>query len=314
MANRQILGIDCGGTKVMGQLASIHPETGFASPIQECIEVQYADHPNWNFDFEPISIDIQQKECAQNTIQLTEAEKAQGECIIQTIKSVITQFEFDAIGLCFPGTKTNIGVTIMVNGPRIPIFLDHFSELNSFYHDSDACVWGEWKSTIGTMQNVKNAIYIGGGTGIADGVILINQLIDLEKEISLTPSWDFILSSGDTVESCLSPKGMVQAWNQNNPDKIKTLDELSQKKEAHILFEKAQNAFTALIQNRLQFFENNHASIETIVIGQRLGTFLSTTGIELKQMIFSSTKIPITFSADRRLAALGTAWKKSVSN
>ena len=68
----------------------------------------------------------------------------------------------------------------MANGPRIPEF-KKISKVDNIFNDSDCCIIGEWKSTIGKMQNIKNGIYIGGGTGIADGLIYDNKLIDFNE-------------------------------------------------------------------------------------------------------------------------------------
>jgi hypothetical protein len=80
-----------------------------------------------------------------------------------------------------------------------------------------------------------------------------------------------------------------------------------------VIFEKAIEAFSFLIHDRIDFFYKNNSIIEKIVIGQRLGAFLINDHQELGKMIKSSTDIPIDFSSDRRTAALGAAWKKACS-
>ena len=45
---------------------------------------------------------------------------------------------------------------------------------------TECCLIGEWKSSIGKLQNSENAIYIGG-TGIADGIILGNKIVDIRN-------------------------------------------------------------------------------------------------------------------------------------
>ena len=311
MVNRQLLGIDCGGTKVLAQSASFDSETGLVSPGEFHLEVNYSDSPNWNPNFIPIHLDLQRQEFSERNIFLTEPEMDQGDVIVETIQNVIFKSESDSIGLCFPGIKNDRGVVIMANGPRIPDLLERIPEIDSLYNDSDCCVVGEWKSTIGKMKNAKNSVYIGGGTGIADGIILNGELIDFNERDDVKRSWELIMENGQSVESCLSPKGMIDQWNFSNKDKVITLDQLSKNENSKLIFNKAIIAFSYLIQNRIQFFRSNNSIIEKIVMGQRLGMFMADS--KLRSMVEAETDIPIDYSTDRRTAALGAAWTKVCS-
>ena len=311
MVNRQLLGIDCGGTKVLAQSASFDSETGLVSPGEFHLEVNYSDSPNWNPNFIPIHLDLQRQEFSERNIFLTEPEMDQGDVIVETIQNVIFKSESDSIGLCFPGIKNDRGVVIMANGPRIPDLLERIPEIDSLYNDSDCCVVGEWKSTIGKMQNAKNSVYIGGGTGIADGIILNGELIDFNERDDVKRSWELIMENGQSVESCLSPKEMIDQWNFSNKHKVITLDQLSKNENSKLIFNKAIIAFSYLIQNRIQFFRSNNSIIEKIVLGQRLGMFMADS--KLRSMVEAETDIPIEYSTDRRTAALGAAWTKVCS-
>ena len=311
MVNRQLLGIDCGGTKVLAQSASFDSETGLVSPGEFHLEVNYSDSPNWNPNFIPIHLDLQRQEFSERNIFLTEPEMDQGDVIVETIQNVIFKSESDSIGLCFPGIKNDRGVVIMANGPRIPDLLERIPEIDSLYNDSDCCVVGEWKSTIGKMKNAKNSVYIGGGTGIADGIILNGELIDFNERDDVKRSWELIMENGQSVESCLSPKEMIDQWNFSNKHKVITLDQLSKNENSKLIFNKAIIAFSYLIQNRIQFFRSNNSIIEKIVMGQRLGMFMADS--KLRSMVEAETDIPIDYSTDRRTAALGAAWTKVCS-
>ena len=311
MVNRQLLGIDCGGTKVLAQSASFDSETGLVSPGEFHLEVNYSDSPNWNPNFIPIHLDLQRQEFSERNIFLTEPEMDQGDVIVETIQNVIFKSESDSIGLCFPGIKNDRGVVIMANGPRIPDLLERIPEIDSLYNDSDCCVVGEWKSTIGKMKNAKNSVYIGGGTGIADGIILNGELIDFNERDDVKRSWELIMENGQSVESCLSPKGMIDQWNFSNKHKVITLDQLSKNENSKLIFNKAIIAFSYLVQNRIQFFRSNNSIIEKIVLGQRLGMFMADS--KLRSMVEAETDIPIDYSTDRRTAALGAAWTKVCS-
>ena len=311
MVNRQLLGIDCGGTKVLAQSASFDSETGLVSPGEFHLEVNYSDSPNWNPNFIPIHLDLQRQEFSERNIFLTEPEMDQGDVIVETIQNVIFKSESDSIGLCFPGIKNDRGVVIMANGPRIPDLLERIPEIDTLYNDSDCCVVGEWKSTIGKIQNAKYSVYIGGGTGIADGIILNGELIDFNERDDVKRSWELIMENGQSVESCLSPKEMIDQWNFSNKHKVITLDQLSKNENSKLIFNKAIIAFSYLVQNRIQFFRSNNSIIEKIVMGQRLGMFMADS--KLRSMVEAETDIPIDYSTDRRTAALGAAWTKVCS-
>ena len=312
MADPIIVGIDCGATKVMVQTASFDRELNRVTPGNTNVEYSYSDHSNWNENFLPINLDIQRSEYSDGSISLTEAEINQGSVIIETIQKAISDANTDSAGLCFPGIKNDKGVVIMANGPRIPDLVERIEGIESLFNDSDCCVLGEWKSSVGKMQDCKNAIYIGGGTGIADGIILDGRLIDFNRTEDAKRSWELHLPDG-SVESQLSPAGMINLNNKLYGSNINSLVELSESDGCMTIFEKAIEAFSFLIQDRIDFFYINNSIIEKIVIGQRLGAFLINDNQELGKMIKSSTDIPIDFSSDRRTAALGAAWKKACS-
>ena len=215
MADHIVIGIDCGASKVMVQTASFDRELNRVTPGNTNVEYSYSDHSNWNENFLPINLDIQRNEYSDGSISLTETEINQGSVIIETIQKAISDTNTDSAGLCFPGIKDDKGVVIMANGPRIPDLVERIEGIESLFNDSDCCVLGEWRSTVGKMQDCKNAIYIGGGTGIADGIILDGKLIDFNRNEEAKRSWELQLPDG-SVESQLSPASMI---NQNKDRK-----------------------------------------------------------------------------------------------
>ena len=306
-------GIDCGATKVLLQSAIYDNVSNKVFPTKIQKEFLYSDHPKWINDFIPISIDIQRSEYSNNNICLSGEEMIQGEVIIEIIKRIIAEVNNHSVGLCFPGIKTNEGIVVMANGPRIPSLNQRIKKINSIYNDSDCCVLGEWKSTIGKMQQSENCLYIGGGTGIADGIVINGKIIDFNIVHNLKRSWELKLLGGETIESCLSPAGMIERYNQSTGKIISTLLELSKQRDFTDVIKKAQEAFKVLIIDRVQFFKNNNTKIENIIIGQRLGSFLKNDDRSLGKALKSCTDIPIEFSEDRRTAALGAAWLKACS-
>ncbi len=310
MSENLFAGIDCGATKVLIQSAIFNPETNNISPGTLHQEYLYSDHPDWDENFLPVHLDIQQHEYQIGQISINTAERIQGKVIIDTIRQALSDLHNYKTGLCFPGIKTEKGIAILANGPRINNLLDQLENIYSLYHDSDCCVIGEWKSTIGKMKNVNNSIYIGGGTGIADGIILNGKIIDFNQKESPKRSWALMLPSGDSVESWLSPSGLIKHYNKSHNTDIKTLFELSQSKHYTHFFDKTLEAFVFLINNRINFFNKYNQIIEKVVIGQRLGHFLFNHKENAGKMFKKCTNLKIDFSEDRRTAALGAAWSR----
>jgi len=189
--------------------------------------------------------------------------------------------------------------------------LDSKTSIKSIYDDSECCVIGEWKSSIGKLRDCENAIYVGGGTGIADGIILNNKIVDKDIE----RSWELIMPSGESVEQCLSLGGMLSQWNNEKEKPIKAIVSLfdhavSGNNFANSIIEKAEKAFAFLIEKRMEFFQSHNSKPEKIVIGQRLGNLLTEKNNPLAKLIFQNNhNVLVEISTDRRTAALGAAYK-----
>ena len=102
-----------------------------------------------------------------------------------------------------------------------PEILNNHTKLimREIYDDSECCLIGEWKSSIGKLQNSENAIYIGGGTGIADGIILGNKIVDIRNSKKIKRSWELTMPTGKSVEYYLSLGGMLNQWGKGRSAK-----------------------------------------------------------------------------------------------
>ncbi len=333
MSNTLFLGLDGGATKVLAQTCEFDPNSSLIIPNGKHVEYSYNESNNFESTFKPTSLLQQQKEANENNYKFSKEEIKQSssinDTIIKIILSSVKNNKIAQIGLCFPGIKTTNfdGISIMANGPRsidmlsqlnqrIKSKLEHRLSIKTIYDDSECCVIGEKKSSAGKLKNCDNAIYIGGGTGIADGLILNNKLIDLKNHSEIKRSWELVMPEGETIEQCLSLGGMVSKWNKKkkgSPNDILSLFEYAASGDciANDILEKAANAFTFLINNRTDFFYSQNAKPEKIVIGQRLGNLLSDKNNPLSKLISKNYTghIPIEISTDRRTAAIGAAYK-----
>ena len=307
MSDDLLAGIDCGATKVMVQSGVYSSTTNKISPGSINQEFYYSDHPDWDSKFMPVPLDTQKSEYQSDNISLSYEEINQSNVIIDTIVSSIKIIEDHKIGLCYPGLKNHKGIVVMANGPRIPNLTHHIHPVKSILNDSDCCVIGELKSTIGMMQDTRNGIYIGGGTGIADGIILNGEILNLINTVGVPRSWEINVSSNETVETLLSPAGIIKRYNDQNNAEERVLADLLHKEKFNKIMDDALKAFLKLVKVRERFFKSQNEEIQEIVIGQRLGKFFNDLGEKYLERFQNSTKIPIKVSSDRRTAALGAA-------
>ena len=305
MKKRYVLGLDGGASKILSQLFLINDKNEIINESRP-FEVSYKDIVNFDQSFIPVKLEIQKKESLDKSITIQPKELRQSKVIINAIiKSIqnFKNFDISAIGFCFPGIKTKNadGVSIMANGPRnlnmlhqlnkkINLELNCSINIKNIYDDSLSCVYGEKFSSKGKLNNCSNGIYIGGGTGIADGIVYQNQIVDITAEKDFKKSWEIIADDGKSVEECLSLGGLSQKWNSKKMKSVESLNDLflkakmKNKKAEKILFS-AGKAFNILINSRISFFKSKTNYPEKIVIGQRLGVLLNKKNHPLKNII-----------------------------
>ena len=308
MSKNHFVGLDCGASKILSQKASFNLDLDLVIPFGNSIEVLYSNNKDWIENFSPVPVQAQLKQFSKNSIILTSEEISQGKVIIEEIKKLLDFTGQNNLSICFPGLKSNEGICVMANGPRIPRFKKLLNLDQHIFNDSDCCTLGEWKSSIGCMINVKNAIYIGGGTGIADGIIMNGKILNFNDNTDLKRSWEIDFNDS-TIESQISPGGMIRSLNTKFNKNIKNLDEFLESKESLTILKSASKALSSLIESRTDFFRLNGLEPEIVVIGQRLGLFLSELKKEIQEMFYQSSKVPLKFSTDRRTAALGAIYK-----
>ena len=330
MKKRYVLGLDGGASKILSQLFLINDKNEIINESRP-FEVSYKDIVNFDQSFIPVKLEIQKKESLDKSITIQPKELRQSKVIINAIiKSIqnFKNFDISAIGFCFPGIKTKNadGVSIMANGPRnlnmlhqlnkkINLELNCSINIKNIYDDSLSCVYGEKFSSKGKLKNCSNGIYIGGGTGIADGIVYQNQIVDITAEKDFKKSWEIIADDGKSVEECLSLGGLSQKWNSKKMKSVESLNDLflkakmKNKKAEKILFS-AGKAFNILINSRISFFKSKTNYPEKIVIGQRLGVLLNEKNHPLKNIIQKNNfkDIPIELSSNRNTAAMGAVY------
>ena len=262
-------------------------------------------------DFIPKPIGDQRIEYSEGHICLTDTEIKQGNIVIETVTKAISELNSNSIGLCFPGIKNKDGIVVMANGPRIPDFKKRIKEIDAIYNDSDCCVIGECHSTIGKLQDAENCIYIGGGTGV-DGIVINGEIIDFNVVHDVKRSWELLTQTGETVESYLSPAGMIERYNRSSGNNISTILELSQQKDFIHVVKRLWRHLVFSSITEFNFLNRIILVFQKIVIGQRLGSYLKNHDHELGKTFKGCTTIPIEFSEDEAYCSLRCSLVKSM--
>jgi hypothetical protein len=275
----KVIGIDGGATKVSGGVVEKINANSFKlnSPA---VDIKYAEYPNFNADFSPLSLDSQFEK------ETSSIEKQQGsvyiECVLDIIRS-LTESESFIVAIAMPGIKTNDGrgIAAMANGPRIPNFCDQIEKALNLEHpiqrlesDADMCVWGEEYAENGEIRSVKNAYYLGGGTGTADGLKIKGNLIPFDEASNwIAKSIELKMFDGHSLEKYASMGGINQLRGSISDSKIGNV-------LGRLLFERISTIHFGW-KNQFQVgrdLQTDHPYINTlldrIIIGQRLSQFL----------------------------------------
>ena len=291
----KVLAIDAGATKVSG--AIVHKINKNTFKLDEAaIEIQYSDHPTFNASFKTIKL----KDQYQN-LNISELEIQQGNVYMDCIVDLIKHFTSKAslkIGIATAGIKdmSNRGITIMANGPRMPEYLNYIeSKINQSIYplesDANMCVWGEEYAQNGSLRNINNAYYLGGGTGTADGLKLKNELIPFDQISNwIAKTIELKTSNGESLEDYTSMAGINKLINRLTTHDIgKIISEL--------LFERISTIYSGW-NNQYQIDRSIISThpymnilLDQIIIGQRLSTYLqSKIGSNIYNSIVSGLK------------------------
>lgn len=326
-----LIGIDGGATKVSGWQVIVNEENRTFELGNLSSSKSYKEIPGFLADFRPVAIPDQFSQRDSGNIQLTSAEEQQEDVYVEACARVIEDlYEKDSgkkilLGIGMPGLKTEDrrGICVIANGPRMLHYAARLEErlamndielLSPVHHlgsDADYCGIGENYAADGLFRNVKNAYYLGGGTGVADAMKLNGELLpfDLLKDW-LAKTWEMKSADGRSLERFTSVGGMQAVYAEISGKKLSELNELNiyplqiaelaakgnaaaQKMIAlavenlsRLLFERITSLYSGS-QGVFQFVNPNRPPLkkqhpylrnvfECIIIGQRLGELFET--------------------------------------
>ena len=328
MKNILLIGIDGGATKVSGWVINYQEQTQLFQLSDINLQKKYSDYSDFNPGYTPVDIKTQLDEMNKE-IHLTWEEKKQGDVYMKTAADVIIGLlkkfpeKKALIGIGMPGLKTadKRGISAIANGPRMPGYSE-FIELKireenltpgapiaHLGSDADYCGLGEEYSADGLFKDVRNAYYLGGGTGVADALKLEGKLIPFDQAKSwIAKAWEMLCDTGLSFERYASAAGIqfiysrysnipVEELNNNHIYPLQILEKaLSDDKAAVDTINDVSIYIATLIYERIttiysgwfglfsfvnparELTEKDHkyrgVLLDRIIIGQRLGDLL----------------------------------------
>ena len=235
-----IIGIDGGASKVNGWLIERDEKTGRFSLGQKQVYREYREHPDFDQGFQPLPITDQLDEAA-----IGPREERQSRVWIETCASVITELVRASsrpviVGIGMPGLKTSDGrgIRALANGPRNPWFTERLEErlrdakirlslpIARLGSDADYCGMGEELGVSGSFTGSMNALYLGGGTGVADALKLNGHLVPFDSIKNwMAKSWELKTSDGLSAERYISAKGIQACYARYSQVSMEELDD-----------------------------------------------------------------------------------------
>ncbi len=252
----------------------------------------------------PIPLVLQMREFELGSISIADEEHGAGASYVRSAAEVIAEAARAggatrlAVGLCLPGLKTSDrrGIAVLRNGPRMPEFLadlehslavldlDVARPLPPLMSDGVAAASGERRASAGALRDVEDALYIGGGTGLSEALLLGGQILDLDDLDGLLPkAWALEFEGGTAFEDVLSMGGWNRTWTRATEQRPEPTDAgfpeqaaLRGDPRAIALLARAGRALGRLCAERVQVLRECRGVVpERCVVGQRLGGLLA---------------------------------------
>ncbi len=184
-------------------------------------------------EFRPVPVPEQITQRDAGAVQISPPEAEQARLYVQGAADAIIDIahQCDAkrllVGVGMPGLKTpdGRGINVINNGPRIPTYLADLEQslaaaglellqpVAALGSDADYCGLGEEWASDGFFRDVKNAYYVGCGTGVADAMKLRGALLPFDQAKPwIMKSWQIASSLGPTFEKLVSMSAVNRVY------------------------------------------------------------------------------------------------------
>lgn len=244
MEKHILIGIDGGATKVKAYVVEQTNHDAF-SLVGQGVERHYHQYPSFDPAFTPVDLKTQLSDLKSGNCQCRDFEYEQAQAYIQAVAEVIAALLENnnhpaIVGLGMPGLKTpdGQGIAVFANGPRIPKFgaaiesklkqlgITLKAPIARLGSDADYCGMGEQYASQGFFRSVKNAYYLGGGTGVADALKLDDSLISFDRINDWMPKcWEMASNEGKSLEKYISARGIQELYSHSSGIDLATLDQ-----------------------------------------------------------------------------------------
>lgn len=324
MNDISLVGVDGGASKVLAHRVDIVQDPLRFSPREPHVEVSYETSHGFQAGFQPVPLADQLQEHRAGDVRQREEEAQQEEAILETFCLAIGKLQLSdeggtvVIGIGLPGLKTpdGRGISAMANGPRMPKFLDRLElmlrqrgvsglhPVHALGSDADYCGLGEHWGTAGAMRNVRNAYYLGVGTGVADAMLLEGRIVPFDQAKSwIAKTWEMMYSHEHSYENMISAQGIQKRYARETGLSLEDLNRrqlfpwqiferaLEHEVEAATVVETTADALARLLSLRVMTLARGAADMllvdrsrrldaehpyrgscwDRIVVGQRLG-------------------------------------------
>ncbi len=218
-------------------------------------------------------------------------EALEGTARLHTLANLIAELTFGVqvtevhVGICLPGRVDPSGRSIVacLNGPRLPDALDRWAlelegrnltlaqPVDRIHSDGEAAGWGEDLAEGGAFTDVRCALYLGVGTGVAEAAKSRGVHLDVAGLRELGPApWEAPSAFGDQVDAAAGLRGMQARWRKECGPGLRLLDAVRREdpRAIAILMDGAR-ALADHAATRVEALGSRGEPVERIVLGQR---------------------------------------------
>ena len=301
----QLVGVDGGATHVHAVHVEVEPAAGGLRVRESGAAICVAHRSVPGFET-PAERGLQSVE---GLAEIGAAEREQGWAWVESTARCILEVARKRgaarvlLGIAFPGKKTadGRGIEFALNGPRVPQFTTQLGdllrsegieldgEILPLQSDGRCAGVGELFAEEGGLRGLRDAYYVGGGTGLAEALCLRGELVDLEDVEDWFPRGWRMQWDGAPLESWVSANGINRRWaditglglpleSGRFPE-----DRAQRDPRARELLEQAGEALGQLVAHRCAALqtggrpEHGHSGpihLQRVLIGQQLGRML----------------------------------------
>ena len=278
-----LIGVDGGASGVRAVAVAV--EAGVPSPIGAAEPRAFDD------GFAPASLERQRAE--QRAPAIEPAERAAGarriELAAESIAAVAAAHGASRarVGLCWPGAKTadGRGVLVAAHGPRITALASRLEArlvdlgvepavpLGPLWSDGWCGTRGERAAEGGALRDVDCGYWLGGGSGLAEGLVLGGAQVALAGELDWFPrAWALTSEAGPSFEELVAPGPVGRRWRGRAAVEaaVHPEDRAERDVEAVAALTNQGTWLARLVFRRLEALRARGATCERAVVAQRL--------------------------------------------